>query len=386
MNTIARSLPVSKIAREPSTLRGTIEGLLASADIRINGSRPWDMRIHRNGVLERIASHGSLGLGESYVEGDWDAENLDEFFTRVLRAKLDHETGSLRLVLPLLRDRVFNRQNRRRAWKVGTAHYDIGNDFYQAMLGPVMAYSCGYWDTAATLPEAQEAKLDLVCRKLRLQPGMRVLDIGCGWGAFMKHAATRYGSECVGITISKEQAAFARSHDDGLPLEFRLQDYRDLNERFDGIASIGMFEHVGRKNYRTYMKVVHRCLADDGIFVLHSIGRNDRHGSIDPWIEKHIFPNGELPALGHIGDAIDGLFVTEDVHNIGAHYDRTLMEWHANFESAWPRFADRLDDRFRRQWKYYLLACAGAFRARDLQVWQWTFSKHGVPGGCPRVA
>ena len=373
------------LARKTTVLRGAIEELLAKADIRINGSRPWDMQMHNAGVLDRIASHGSLGLGEAYMDGDWDAGRLDEFFFRVLRARLDREVKPLRLLLPILRSRIFNLQNTRRAWQVGRAHYDLGNDFYQAMLGPSMAYSCGYWKNAATLEAAQDAKLDLICRKLRLEPGMRVLDIGCGWGSFMAYAAAHYGVKCVGITISKEQAEFVKHQHPDLPIDVRLEDYRQLQGRFDRIASIGMFEHVGRKNHRTFMQAARRCLAKDGIFLLHTIGKNERGAPSDPWIEKYIFPNGEVPSIGQIGDAIDGLLVAEDFHNFGADYDKTLMAWHANFEAAWPRFAANFGERFYRQWRYYLLSCAGAFRARDMQVWQWTLSQQGLLGGCPRV-
>lgn len=373
-------------ARGTPTLRGRIEELLAEADIRVNGSRPWDLKLKVPGVLERIASSGSLGLGEAYMDGDWDADQLDGFFAHVLRAKLDRRVKPLRLLLPALRERVFNRQNTRRVWKVGETHYDLGNDFYEAMLGPSMAYSCGYWKDAATLDQAQHAKLDLICRKLQLAPGMRLLDIGCGWGSLMAHAATHYGVKCVGITISRRQMEYAKQRHPDLPLEFRLQDYRDLDERFDRIASIGMFEHVGKKNYRTFMQLAHRCLVDDGIFLLHTIGKNERAGTTDPWADKYIFPNGEIPAISHISDAADGLFVTEDLHSFGADYDRTLMIWHGNFEAAWPRFADAMGERFRRMWRYYLLSSAGAFRARDLQLWQWTFSKYGIVGGLPRVS
>jgi cyclopropane-fatty-acyl-phospholipid synthase len=336
-------------------------------------------------VLGRLVSGGSLGFGESYMDGDWDAEHLDEFFAHILRAKLDREVKPLNLLLPILRERVFNRQNPKRAWQVGERHYDLGNDFYQAMLGPGMTYSCGYWKNADTLDQAQNAKLELVCQKLRLKPGMRVLDIGCGWGGFMAYAAKNHGVECVGVTVSREQAAFAMQCHVDPRLKFRLQDYRELNEPFDAIASIGMFEHVGKKNYRTFMQVAHRCLMDDGIFLLHTIGKNERGGATDPWIDKYIFPNGEIPSISHISDAMDGLLGTEDLHNFGADYDKTLMAWHANFETAWPRFAADLDERFHRRWRYYLLSCAGAFRARDLQLWQWTLSKQGIEGGFPRV-
>lgn len=368
-----------------SVLCASIEQILAKADIRVNGSRPWDLQIHHAGVLERIASHGSLGLGESYMDGDWDVERLDEFFFRILRARLDQEVKPLRLLLPILRSRIFNLQNSRRAWQVGRDHYDLGNDFYEAMLGPSMAYSCGYWKNAATLEEAQEAKLDLVCRKLRLKPGMKVLDIGCGWGSFMSYAVAHYGVKCVGITISREQAEFVKHRHPGVGMDVRLEDYRQLYGHFDRIASIGMFEHVGRKNHRTFIQAASDCLVKDGIFLLHTIGKNERGAPSDPWIERYIFPNGEVPSIGQIGDAIDGLLVAEDFHNFGADYDKTLMAWHANFEAAWPRFAHSYGERFYRQWRYYLLSCAGAFRARDIQVWQWMLSQRGLLGGCLRV-
>ena len=368
-----------------SSLRGKIGRMLAKADIRLDGPRSWDIQLHSPDVLERIVSRGSLGLGESYMDGDWDAERLDEFFTHLLRARLDREVKPLSLLLPVLRERVFNRQNPRRAWQVGERHYDLGNDFYQSMLGPSMTYTCGYWKNADTLDQAQEAKLELICQKLRLKPGMRLLDIGCGWGGFMAYAAKNHGVECVGVTVSREQAAFARQRHPDPRLEFRLQDYRGIEGQFDAIASIGMFEHVGKKNYRTFMRVVRSCLADDGVFLLQTIGKNERAGITDPWIEKYVFPNGEIPAINHISDAMDGLLVTEDLHNFGADYDKTLMAWHSNFEAAWSRFADALGERFHRRWRYYLLSCAGAFRARDLQLWQWTLSKQGIHGGCPRL-
>lgn len=159
-----------------------------------------------------------------------------------------------------------------------------------------------------------------------------------------------------------------------------------MHEQFDRIASIDMFEHVGRKNHLTYMEMAHRCLKDDGLFLLHTIGKNKRAGTPDPWIDKYIFPNGDLPSLGQISDSLDGLFVAEDLHNFGADYDKTLMTWNANFEAAWPRFASALGEIFYRMWRYYLLSCAGAFRARDIHLWQWVLSKKGVMGGYQRVS
>lgn len=375
----------SEFLSERSSVHRLMRDLLEEADIRIGGSRPWDMQLLAPGVPERVFAGGSMGLGESYMDGEWEVEQLDEFFNRVMRAHLEQKIRSSTIIWQALKSRFFNRQSLKRAYQVGEQHYDLGNAFYGAMLDRRMTYTCGYWKDAETLDEAQEAKLDLICRKLQLEPGMRVLDIGCGWGSFMAYAAEHYGVECVGITISREQVAWASKHYPDLPLEFRLQDYREVNDTFDRIVSVGMFEHVGDKNYRTFMDVAHRCLVDGGLFLLHTIGKNERKPYTDPWIDRYIFPNGELPSVGQIGDAVDNLFVVEDVHNFGADYDRTLMAWYENFEENWPRFAKQLGPRFHRMWRYYLLSCAGIFRARDIQLWQWVLSKGGVSGVYPRV-
>jgi cyclopropane-fatty-acyl-phospholipid synthase len=363
-----------------------VAGLLAEADVQIGGDRPWDLHFHHPETAERILARGSLGLGEAYMEGWWDCDRLDEFFARVLTARLDEKVGNMTMLVQGLRARLFNLQSMRRAWQVGQEHYDIGNDLFEAMLDEHMAYTCGYWAQADNLSDAQTAKLDLICRKLGLQPGMSLLDIGCGWGSLMRYAAREYGAHCSGVTVSKEQADCGAQHCEGLPVEFLLKDYREVDGQFDRIASVGMFEHVGHKNHRSFFEVARRVLADDGMFVLHTIGKNRRGVPTDPWIDRYIFPNGDLPSLGEIADTAEPFFVIEDVHNFGADYDLTLMAWHANFEAAWPTFGDRYGERFYRMWRYYLLACAGTFRARTTQLWQVVLSPSGVPGSyrCPR--
>ena len=366
--------------------------LLAEADIRIGGDRPWDIQINHRRTAEFILARGSLGLGESYMQGWWDCQQLDEFIARLLAARLDERAGGTVLLLQALRAQLFNLQSLRRAWRVGEAHYDIGNDFFEAMLDGSMTYTCGYWDAAETLDEAQAAKLELVCAKLGLRPGMRLLDIGCGWGSLLRHAAERCHVDGVGLTISRQQAALGKRRCSGLPVDFRLIDYRDFGsdsnsvERFDRIASLGMFEHVGHKNHRAFFAVAQRCLRADGLLLLHTIGKNQSGTPTDPWIDRYIFPNGELPSLAEIAEAAQSFFVIEDVHNFGADYDRTLMAWHQRFEAAWPRFAAQYGERFRRMWRYYLLACAGSFRVRANQLWQIVLSPRGVAGGYRRPA
>jgi cyclopropane-fatty-acyl-phospholipid synthase len=249
------------------------------------------------------------------------------------------------------------------------------------MLDRRMIYSCGYWKDTADLDAAQEAKLDLICRKIGLAPGMRILDIGSGWGGFLQFAAERYGVSGVGVTVSKEQAALANERTQGLPVETRLLDYQALDGQFDRIISIGMFEHVGYKNYRPYFTKARQLLDDDGLMLLHTIGGNTSTTHGDPWSEKYIFPNGMLPSIAQIGTATEKLFVIEDWHNFGADYDKTLMAWLERFEAAWPALADQYDQRFYRMWRYYLASFAALFRARTLELWQVVLSPRGVPGG-----
>ena len=363
-----------------------VSDLLAEADIRIGGDRPWDLQVHDPHFHARVLGQGSLGLGESYMDGWWDAKSLDGFLFHLLAARLDQRVHGAGEVWDALRARLLNLQTRDRSREVGERHYDLGNDLYRAMLGERLIYSCGYWTHADGrvldgLEAAQEAKLDLVCRKLRFKPGMRVLDIGCGWGEALKFAAERYGVGGVGITISREQADYARELCAGLPIEIRLQDYRELDESFDAAFSIGMFEHVGAKNYRGYLEAVRRCLPEEGLFLLHSIGSNRSVNHTDPWIGRYIFPNSMLPSAVQIAQAAEGLFVIEDWHNFGTDYDRTLQAWRDNVERAWPSLHARYDERFRRMWRFYLAASMATFRIRNSQLWQVVLSVGGVKEG-----
>lgn len=369
--------------------RKLIQQLLALAEITIDGPNPWDMQVKNPRIFEQLLLRPDLALGEGYTEGWWECERLDEFFCRLLRSNYEtmmSRTGQFFMAhfnakLNYLVARFRNYQSRSRAFIVGEYHYDIGNELYQYMLDPRMNYSCGYWKQAHDLDQAQEAKLELICQKLQLKPGLKVLDIGCGWGGFAKYASEKYDVSVLGVTVSKRQQQLAQEVCAGLPVAIKLQDYRELNEKFDRICSIGMFEHVGYKNYRTFMQVANRCLTDDGLFLLHTIGNNYSTTVANAWIVKYIFPNGALPSIAQIGKATEKLFVMEDWHNFGADYDKTLMAWYDNFNRYWTELKSYYDERFRRMWNYYLLSCAGAFRARDIQLWQLTFSKKGVVGG-----
>ena len=359
-----------------SLAQATIEDLFASAEIRLGGERPWDIRVHDGRFFRRILTGGTLALGESYMDGWWDCDALDEMCCRALRARLEERVSlNPHTALAFLSSLLFNLQSRNRAHVVGKRHYDVSNKFFQCMLDPAMQYSCAWFRGTDDLGQAQREKMDLICRKLGLREGMRLLDIGCGWGGLAKHAAEHYGCRVVGITISEKQHRHASESCRGLPIEIRLQDYRDLMERFDRIVSVGMLEHVGAKNYRHYMKVVSRSLHDGGVFLCQSIAGNWQSAYTDPWITKYIFPNSMLPSAAQVAKAAEKLFVFEDLQNLGADYERTLLAWERNFARSWDRFEARYGDRFYRMWRFYLLSCAGAFRARSLQVYQFLFSK-----------
>jgi cyclopropane-fatty-acyl-phospholipid synthase len=365
---------------ENKSLKQKVQKLLDRADVQIDGQRPWDIRVNNEELYTRILAGGILAIGEAYMDGWWDCDALDQLIDRIFRVKWDlKKILPKHLVWDVLKARLINQQRKSQAYVIGERHYDTGNELFQVMLDKRMNYSCGYWKNAKSLDKSQEDKLDLICKKLKLKPGTAVLDIGCGWGSLAKYAVEKFQSKVTGITVSKEQVRLAGEMCQGLDVEIRYQDYRDLTEKFDSIVSVGMFEHVGYKNYREFFKVVDRCLKDKGLFLLHTIGGNQPTKSVNPWINKYIFPNGMLPSASQITKAYEGLFKLEDWHNFGTHYDKTLMAWHRNFNQNWDRIKIRYDERFRRMWNYYLLTCAGAFRARQNQLWQIVLSKIDSP-------
>ena len=367
------------------TGRKQLERVLGEAGIAIGGNATADMRVIDERVYRTTLLGGSLGLGNAYMDGWWECERLDAFFERLLGHYA--RTPAMSIPVPLLvwlhrmAFRLLNLQRPSGAFVVGERHYDIGNDLFERMLDSRMNYSCAYWKDAEDLEAAQLAKLDLCCDKLELAEGMRVLDIGCGWGGAMRHMAERHGVHVTGVTVSERQREVAAARCEGLG-EVHLQDYRDIAGLFDRVYSIGMFEHVGHRNYRAFMEKAHSLLKPDGLMLVHTIGANRPVNMPEPWLERHIFPNGMVPSMQQIADATDTLFVMEDWHNFGPDYARTLQAWHDNCEAAWDDLDARYDARFRRMWRYYLQLCMGAFRARRLQLWQVMLSPLSAP---PRV-
>jgi len=377
---VANETEYKKIARD----------MLKDAGITIDGNKPYDLIVHNNRVFKKVFKSGSVGLGESYMEGDWDTKKLDEFFYRLFRSDIHNKARkNIKLALYVAKGQVMNLQAPKRAYRNAQLHYDIGNDLYEPMLGPTMAYTCAYWDRGAkTLDQAQTDKFDLVCEKLGLKKGMKVLDPGCGWGGLSIHMAKKYGCEVVCFTPAKEQIAFIKAHTKGLKVQAKLSTWQDYDgkTKFDRIASIGMMEHVGPKNYREYLVKMQSILKDDGLMVLHTIGGNRSTQYTDPWIDRYIFPGGALPSVKQIASALEGVFILEDWHNLSTNYDKTLLAWYANFKKSYPNLDHtKYDQRFYRMWEYYLLMCAGSFRARKNQLWQIVLSPRGVEGGYKSV-
>ncbi len=361
-------------------IAGTIRDLLQKADIAVNGDRPWDIRVHDRQWYQRVWKEKSLGFGESYMDGLWECQRVDDMICRLLRSDLVGQVrGSLKYQLHFLSGALVNLQSRVRSRMVARRHYDLGNDLFFSFLDPYLQYSCAYFHETDDLNEAQQKKLELIASKLDLKSGDRLLDIGSGWGGLARYMAEKYQCDITGVNISKEQLRHSREFCRDLPVTFVDQDYRSIKGRYDKVVSVGMFEHVGQKNYRKYMDVVSSCLEKDGIFMLQTIGRNKSARSCDPWITRYIFPNGMLPSISQISRSAEGLLNIQHLENLGPHYDRTLMAWHSNFQKAWPelyRKNRKYDQRFKRMWEFYLLSCAGAFRAGTNHLWQIVMTRH----------
>lgn len=359
-----------------------ITELLLRADVRVGGDRPWDINVTDQRFFERVIRDGQLGMGEAYMDGWWDCKSVDEMSARFIRANLhDESIRDPRFIMQYLKNRLKGIGRKSLAFEVGEAHYDLGNDLFESFLDKTMSYSCGYWRDAKSLEEAQIAKLDLVCRKLDLRRGMKVLEIGCGWGGWARHAAEYYGVEVHGITVSKEQLDWARQHTDSLPLKFELMDYRDVKGSYDRVVSVAMFEAVGQSYFRIFMQKVAEVLKSDGQFLLHTIVSNQPiEAAQSRWLNTYIFPNGELPSLAQIMTAMEGLFVLEAAHHLDGDYALTLAEWDRRFVANWPKLSTKFDQRFYRMWRFYLQISQGIFKSRLCHLWQFVFTKDGIPG------
>ncbi|HUS04879.1 MAG TPA: cyclopropane fatty acyl phospholipid synthase [Bryobacteraceae bacterium] len=374
------------VPSHPPRARRVVTDVLRCAGIQINGNRPWDIQVKDERFYQRVLKYGSVGAGEAYMDGWWDVGKLDEFFARLHQTDPYKTFGQLVTFYLALKGKIFDRQSITRAMTVSRRHYNLGNDLYKCMLDGRMQYTCAYWKNASTLDQAQEDKLHLICRKLQLRSGMKVLELGGGFGGLAHFMAQEYGCEVVTYNISSEQVQYGRELCKGLPVRFEESDYRQAvheREQFDRVVSIGLCEHIGAKNYRGFLEIASDRLCKDGLFLLHSIGGNQSYTATDAWVDKYIFPNGAIPSIAQLGKAMEGLWVMEDWHNFGPDYDRTLMAWWNNFAGGWHLLRETYGDRFYRMWKFYLLSCAGTFRARKLQLWQVVCSKGEIPRYTP---
>ncbi len=373
---------VSEVDKKMKNLKKAVSEVFSMAGIDVNGDRDWDLIVKDERFFKTVFKGMSMALGESYMDGLWDTKRLDLFFEKLYRADMEFSRLSWKTRYYYLKAKFFNMQKMTRAFEIGEKHYDIGNDLYRVMLGPRMVYSSLYYEQEDyTVEQAENAKLELICKKLGLKAGMKILDIGCGWGALGKYAAEKYGVETVGITVSKEQAELARKICEGLPVKILLQDYRKIQEKnFDHVVSIGMIGHVGQKNYRKLMETAYNCLKDSGLFLIHTMGANRSSTAAEPWIDRYIFPHGMAPSIKQIGESIENLFVMEDWHNFSVDYYKTAMDWFENFNNNWFKLKSKYSDRFYRMWKYYLLGMGAAFSARTLQTWDIVLSRQGGRG------
>jgi cyclopropane-fatty-acyl-phospholipid synthase len=339
--------------------------------------------IHDRRALRKLAINPDLELGELYSAGRIDVEgDLARVLEVVYRAQAVARTSST-MVLGLLPALARHPRNTlARARENIHHHYDIGNDFYRLWLDEQLVYTCAYYPTQAeSLEQAQVAKLDYVCRKLRLKPGDRVVDAGCGWGALALHMARHYGASVKAFNISHEQIAFARERAQreglGERVEFIEDDYRNMSGEFDVFASVGMLEHVGIANYGQLGELIGRVLTPAGRGLIHSIGR-DHPMPINAWIDRRIFPGAQPPSIGEMMDLFEssGMSVL-DVENLRLHYARTLEHWSERFEQSVDRVRDMFDEAFVRVWRMYLASSIAAFRSGTLQLFQVVFARTG---------
>lgn len=373
------------------TPRHIVTDLFARAGVQLDGSRPWDIQV-RNPRFYRRALRGSLGLGDSYMDGDWDVRELDALFVRLIRANLASSllARAGRAWLGI-RARLGNLQTRVRSLDVARSHYNLDHRLYELFLGPWNQYTCCFFDRTRELEQAEVRKLEMICSKLELTRGDRVLDIGCGWGGFARYASSTRGCHVTGISLSREQVDYARRFTAGLPVDIVEADYRDLPAlrpagSFDKILVCGMIEHVGYRNYRGLMEIVHGLLTRSGLFLLHTIGNGINTRIADPWIVKHIFRNSMLPSMEQLAGALRGLFTVQDWENYGRYYVDTLAAWQRRFEENWERIAlidttPRFDERFRRMFNYYFLSCKAAFDVESIFLWHLVMSRRGERAG-----
>lgn len=335
-----------------------------------------------------IITKQNLGIAESYMHGKVEID-LVPFFTTLLNGTAigtrRKETSFVHVIDALnapmqLSARLFNQQTRERSTRVTKQHYDAGNDLYEVMLGPSMSYTCAYWRNANNLDEAQTAKFDLVRRKLELRPGMKVVDLGMGWGTAAAYMHQHGNVDVTGVSLSEEQVKWAQAHLVKPGLRFIFSDYRDHCDdpeyagAYDRVYSIGMLEHVGFHNHWSFFKCIKKLLKPDGLAVVHTIGEPDPVPVMDPFLDTYIFPGAVIPALSGLTSAFENDFILEDFQNFGHDYSKTLAAWHINAQKFFEKNPGAYSQEFQRMWNYYLKICEVLFDLRINQLWHFVLS------------
>ncbi|MGY1683784.1 cyclopropane fatty acyl phospholipid synthase [Geodermatophilus sp. SYSU D01176] len=362
--------------RRPAAGALAVRRLLRAADIVIGGDRPWDICVLDDRFYGTVLRQGSLGFGESYMRNWWCAEDLEDVIFRLIGVGLDRAVRLLPArISAAVTGAVTNQQTIEKSTAVAERHYNLGNDLFFALLGKYRNYSCAYFDGTDSLDDAQVRKMDLVCRKLELGESDHLLDVGGGWGHLAHYAATHYGCRVTSINISDEQIRYARDLCSDLPVDVQKCDYREVTGSYTKIAVIAMLTHVGPKNYRRFMQIMHGHLADDGSMLVESIGGRFSNTTTEPWIQKYIFPGGVIPSMRQFESAISGYFTATELVEWGQHYVPTLRAWHANLMAAWPTLSDKYSETTRLMMEYYLLASAAAFRAGRLKYWHLALAR-----------
>jgi cyclopropane-fatty-acyl-phospholipid synthase len=367
-----------------SLFESLVDSRLNKAGIKINGPNPWDPEVdadHLSSFNRQVVWQGMLGLGNSFLDGEWKCADLSTFFFKAIQAGLLQDSKmSLPYLWKWIRDTFTNPQNRPHAAKNIAEHYSDADKegLVLGMTDPKWnQYTCGFYadptNPVEGLQAAQDRKLRVIFDKLRLEAGDTLLDVGMGWGGLLACAQQERCCRGMGVTLARNQLEYAEQHHG---VQGLCTDYRSVNWPANRITAVGILEHIGPKNHRAFMEAIYRNLTADGIHLLHFFGRPAHNvGLLDPWTDQYIFPGLTCPTLVEVLRAADGLLELQHQEQFGFHYDPTLMAWYENFVAFAKTIGLDPDDRLYRMWKYYLLSCAGAFRAGEVKLYQLVFTK-----------
>ena len=351
-------------------------------NITINGNNPQDIIVTNNKFYNMALTNGELGVSESYMYGYWYSNDLYSTIYQLCSnyKSISYYDFNINDVLSILSRKIFNQQTISRALVDVQSHYDIGNDLYTRMLDKNMQYTCGFWQDTNDLDTAQLQKMKIIGQKLNLKPGDTLLDIGCGWGYLINYLSKEYNVKGLGITLSEEQLSYAKNEfKNNENVDYKLMDYRNIpkNMKFNKIVSFGMLEHVGVKNYNDYFNIVYDHLENNGLALIHTIGRQSNitnAQATSDFIDKYIFPGSYIPCWEELSPIVSRKFFIHDWHNFGQYYNKTLLAWHKIINSKWNEIPN-YNEEFKKMWNFYLISSAVSFELCHLKLWQILISK-----------